>query len=97
MNKNVCQRCGEVYDKHHTCGLSVREYDIVERPRHYNQGEVECIDAIQSMLTPTEWRGYLRGQVAKYNWRMGSKDAVEQDARKLKWYATWLAGVDPRK
>lgn len=76
--------------------MQVKEFDLVERPAHYNQGEVECIDAIQAMLTPTEWRGYLRGQVAKYNWRLGSKDAAEQDARKLLWYATWLAGRDPR-
>jgi hypothetical protein len=88
-----------VYDEHHSCSSPyvVREYDVVERPRHYNQGDIECIDAIQSMLTPTEWQGYLRGQVAKYLWRLGSKDALEQDARKLKWYATWLTGVDPRK
>jgi hypothetical protein len=76
--------------------MQVKEYDLVERPAHYNQSEIECIDAIQAQLTPTEWRGYLRGQVAKYNWRLGLKDAAEQDARKLLWYATFLAGRDPR-
>lgn len=71
--------------------------DPVNRPAHYNQGGVECIDAIRAQLNDAEWRGYLRGQVAKYNWRMGLKDAAEQDARKMLWYASMLAGMDPRK
>ena len=64
-------------------------------PAHYRD-EIECIDAIRAQLTDDEWRGYLRGQVAKYNWRMGRKDAAEQEAKKLLWYASWLAGIDPR-
>jgi len=65
-------------------------------PNHYRAGEIECIDAIAAQLSPTEFRGYLRGQVAKYCWRLGLKDSVEQDAKKLLWYASMLAGVDPR-
>lgn len=96
MNLSVCQRCGEVYEKDHHCRVTVREFDIVERPAHY-QGDIECIDAIKAQLSDEEWRGYLRGQVAKYNWRLGRKDALDQDARKLRWYASWLCSVDPRK
>ena len=73
------------------------EYDVVERPAHYASTDIECIDAIRAQLTEDEWRGFLRGQVAKYNWRMGRKDATEQEAGKLLWYATWLAGSDPRE
>jgi hypothetical protein len=65
-------------------------------PTHYRAGDIECIDAIRAQLSPAEWQGYLRGQIAKYNWRLGLKDAAEQDARKLLWYASMLAGVDPR-
>jgi len=77
--------------------MIVQEFDLVERPAHYNKGDIECIDAIRSQLTEDEWRGYLRGQIAKYNWRLGHKDAPEQDAGKLLWYATWLTGIDPRE
>lgn len=66
-------------------------------PLHYKAGEIECIDAIRAQLSEAEWRGYLRGQVAKYNWRLGLKDSIEQDAKKLAWYASWLAGRDPRR
>lgn len=65
-------------------------------PKHYKDG-VECIDAIRAQMTEDEWRGFLRGQVVKYCWRLGRKDATEQDARKLVWYATWLTGDDPRE
>lgn len=75
----------------------MQEFDLIERPAHYNKGDIECIDAIRSQLTEDEWRGYLRGQIAKYNWRLGHKDAPEQDAGKLLWYAIWLTGIDPRE
>lgn len=96
MNLSVCQRCGEVYEVGHHCKVTVREFDIVERPAHY-QGDIECIDAIKAQLTEEQWVGYLRGQVAKYNWRWGKKGKADEDARKLLWYAKMLAGADPRK
>lgn len=65
-------------------------------PAHYRAGDIECIDAIRAQLSPAEWQGYLRGQISKYCWRLGLKGAAEQDARKLLWYASMLAGVDPR-
>jgi ribosomal protein L32 len=100
MNKNVCQKCGEVWTKHHHCSAaevwSPPSHDPVDRPAHY-QGDIECIDAIKAQLTHDQWVGYLRGQVAKYNWRLGRKGEAEHDAKKLLWYAKMLAGADPRK
>jgi len=75
--------------------MQVKEFDIVERPAHYTHSDIECIDAIRAQLNDAEWRGYLRGQIAKYNWRLGAKE--EFDAGKLLWYAKWLVGVDPRE
>lgn len=65
-------------------------------PSHYKKGKIECIDAIRSMLTDDEWRGFLKGTSVAYLWRLGHKDAVEQDARKTMWYVSWLANQDPR-
>ena len=65
-------------------------------PAHYKD-DIECIDAIRAQLSDEQWIGFLRGQVAKYNWRLGRKDATEQDAKKMLWYAKWLTGVDPRE
>ena len=43
--------------------------DMVNNPDHYNQGDIECIDAIRAMLTDEEFIGYLRGNSLKYRWR----------------------------
>jgi len=76
---------------------SLLTFDSVNRPKHYATGGIECIDAIRAQLSPEEWRGFLRGQIAKYNWRMTKKGAESEDAKKLAFYASLLAGVDPRK
>ena len=65
-------------------------------PSHYQQGEIECIDALKAALTPDEFRGYCKGSAMAYLWRLGQKDAPEQEARKAGWYISWLAGRDPR-
>ena len=36
---------------------------------HYCKGEIEFIDAMKSMLTPDEFRGAMKFNIAKYIWR----------------------------
>ena len=59
--------------------------DSVNRPAHYNNGPVECIEAIESMLPSEEYIGYLRGNSLKYRWRFRYKNGIE-DLRKARWY-----------
>ena len=59
--------------------------DLVNSPPHYQKGDIECIDAIQAMLSPEEYVGYLRGNSLKYRWRFRYKNGVE-DLKKAKWY-----------
>lgn len=60
--------------------------DPVNKPAHYNQGEIECIDAIETAVSglngPT---GVLAGNVIKYVWRFSLKDGVK-DLKKARWY-----------
>ncbi|MFM1842734.1 MAG: hypothetical protein RLZZ490_1471 [Cyanobacteriota bacterium] len=58
----------------------------VEHPAHYNQGKIECIDAIEAALSPEEFRGFLRGNAIKYLWRAGLKDDRQIDLEKARWY-----------
>lgn len=67
-----------------------RDHDPVHRPSHYTSGKVECIDAIEAALGPEGFIAFLRGQVIKYNWRLGKKDAPAQEAGKAKWYMDLL-------
>jgi len=58
--------------------------DSVNHPPHYNQGAIECIDAIKAALVDG-FPDYLRGNVIKYLWRYKEKGGVE-DLRKSAWY-----------
>lgn len=67
--------------------------DVVNHPPHYTQGAVECIDAIAAQLTRSQLIGFLRGQIAKYNWRLEAKGDAAENLAKLQWYAERLAAV----
>jgi len=74
------------------------EYDDpVNHPRHYTQGSVECIDAIESALGPEGFVAFLRGQVIKYQWRLGAKGSSIQDGKKAAWYCDKLIEVLSKK
>lgn len=64
--------------------------DMVNSPPHYTAGSIECIDYIEDVLTPEEFRGYLRGTIIKYNHRLMLKSNPPEDTGKLIWYATRL-------
>jgi len=63
--------------------------DLVNKPAHYTNGNIECIDAIKSALTPEEFRGYCKGNLIKYTWREQLKNGVE-DLEKAMVYLKWL-------
>jgi hypothetical protein len=65
--------------------------DMVNHPPHYTAGGIECINAIQAMLTPEEWRGFLKGQILKYTWREKHKGGKE-DIGKAGFYLDKLKG-----
>lgn len=60
--------------------------DMVNSPPHYNQGGIECIEAIKAQLGIEGFVAYLRGTIAKYNWRLLHKFDPVEDASKMKWY-----------
>lgn len=59
------------------------------RPSHYNQGHVECIEAIKSALSPEQFEGFCRGNCLKYLWRYKQKGGSE-DLAKAQTYLFWL-------
>tara|TARA_R110000787_G_scaffold25012_6_gene70541 strand:+ start:64 stop:441 length:378 start_codon:yes stop_codon:yes gene_type:complete len=66
--------------------------DMVNNPNHYNNGAIECIDAIEQSMTLEGFRGYLKGNVQKYVWRYESKGGI-QDLMKAQWYLDKLISV----
>ena len=73
----------DVPNEHPVFGKPV---DMVESPPHYNNGGIECIEAIEAMLSRDEYIGYLRGNALKYMWRFRYKSKPFEDLRKARWY-----------
>jgi hypothetical protein len=67
--------------------------DLVNHPPHYTDGSIECIDAIEAQLTPEEFRGYLKGNCAKYTWRERHKGGTES-LKKARFYLNRLIEFD---
>lgn len=59
--------------------------DNVNNPSHYADSAIECIDAMEAMMTPEQFIGYLRGNLFKYQWRYEKKNGIE-DLKKAQWY-----------
>ena len=58
----------------------------ITKPKHYTQGKVECLDAIDSMLQESSRIGFYRSQIVKYMWRLRDKGAPLKDAKKAQFY-----------
>ena len=63
--------------------------DMVNSPPHYNDGGIECIEAIEASMSEEAFRGYLKGNMLKYIWRYEHKGGKE-DLDKANWYLTKL-------
>lgn len=71
----------------------VIQKETVNHPSHYTDGAIECIEAIESQLTAEEYRGYLKGNIAKYVWREKLKGSTES-LKKARWYLDRLIQSD---
>ena len=69
--------------------------DMVNSPSHYRLDGFEAIDIIKAVLTPEEYRGYLKGNALKYIIREPYKGDPEQDVAKAKWYLSRYHGLLP--
>lgn len=67
------------------------KFDPVEKPRHYAEGAIECIDAIEAVIEDMNGpEAFLTAQVMKYIWRWDRKGKPLDDLRKAKWYLNRL-------
>lgn len=72
--------------------------DLINQPPHYTAGTIECLDAIEAALGARGFADFLRGQIIKYQWRLGLKGHPVVDAAKAEFYAKRLSehlGANP--
>lgn len=62
--------------------------DPVNHPSHYTAGDIECIDALESMAAgyPDSVLAGLAWQVVKYIWRCPLKCRALEDLKKARFY-----------
>ena len=69
--------------------------------KHYD-GAIQPIELMQLILTPEEFKGFLKGNIIKYTMRCGKKDDPEKEFTKIRRYKQWLdlaeegITIDPR-
>lgn len=70
-----------------------KNFDPVDRPQHYNEGKIECIDAIESACVGLDgFEGLCTGNAIKYMWRWKKKAKPTEDLKKAIYYINKLLG-----
>ena len=65
--------------------------DDVKNPSHYRLfPDLESIEAIERLLTPEEYTGFLKGNMLKYRYRAGKKGEPLKDLAKADQYENFL-------
>jgi hypothetical protein len=64
--------------------------DNINHPPHYNRGNIETIDMIKNSMSPSEFEGYLQGNIIKYISRYRYKGTALEDLQKAQWYINRL-------
>jgi|TARA_R110000787_G_scaffold72581_4_gene161792 hypothetical protein len=73
--------------------LAEEEEDMVGAPKHYNSGNIECIEAIEESMSSHAFKGYLKGNCMKYLWRYDYKGKQVEDLQKAGWYLRRLTDM----
>ncbi len=66
--------------------------DIQVSGNHYKEMPIQPWALMEAVLTPEEFRGYLKGNVIKYSMRAGRKEGSD-DAGKARHYMQKLAEI----
>ena len=65
----------------------------VNHPAHYNQGNIECIDAMLSAFGKEAVMNFCLCNAFKYLWRTKNKNGME-DIKKAIWYLEKMEELD---
>lgn len=60
---------------------------------HYKDMPIQPIEVMRAVLTPEEYRGFLKGNIIKYSMRAGRKEGTD-DGAKAKHYRQFLKELE---
>ena len=62
------------------------DFDPVDKPAHYNMGNIECIDYIKQVVGLDGFISYCHGNMIKYQHRYRYKNNPMEVMKKAAWY-----------
>jgi len=63
--ENYMAKWGEIKEGGYFGGPKVVEEDVVNKPAHYGDGKIECIDYMKDNMDNMMFMGYLEGNAKK--------------------------------
>ena len=76
----------ELFDDLEDIDLELDQDTIVNKPPHYGDGEIECIDYMKDNMDTMMFMGYLEGNCKKYLHRYRYIGKPLEDLKKARWY-----------
>lgn len=71
--------------------------NVVDHPDHYNNGNIECIDAMTSAFGIVVTQDFCKLNAFKYIWRSELKGNENQDIKKAIWYLNKFLELDSKR
>ena len=81
--------CDIIIDKYYT-KIEENKMNIEENKHHLLWGDTQSIELIEDFLSKEEYIGFLKGNILKYQLRIGKKDDVAKELKKIQDYTNEL-------
>ena len=86
--------CGNHLDAYYTkvieFKVNINEMNIEENKHHQLWEGVQSLDVMKQVLTDEEYKGFLKGNILKYQLRLGKKDDTTKEIKKINDYSKEL-------
>ena len=70
--------------------VNINEMNIEENKHHQLWEGVQSLDVMKQVLTDEEYKGFLKGNILKYQLRLGKKDDTTKEIKKINDYSKEL-------
>lgn len=91
------QKVKEFYKNEIKETKEIPDDDMVNKPKHYmfnvDGNDVQAIDLVKGLLTPEEFRGWIKGSYFTYLMRADRKNGIE-DLEKARTFLNWQIQLD---
>lgn len=73
--------------------------ELVDHPNHYNEGSIECIEAMRRMFGDEAVKNFCNLTAFKYYFRRGNKvgEDFNRDTKKAEWYLDYMKKLPEKK